>query len=420
MTTFWLTLTALTLIAMAFVAVPLWRGRDNVAGADTLALRRDKNREVFLQRQQELDHELEQGVVTSEDHARMRVELERAFLRDMEALEGKAMRSGARRALILPLVGLLLIPLASLLLYRHWGAAPDLMLPQLVSAAQNANDEASQRVAFEQLADHLQARFDRRPDDLQSAYMLGTLYLEIERYQDAAAVFRRMLESMPQTPDRATVLGQLAQAEYVSNDAKIDEGLQAIIDEALSLNPNENSVLSILAIDAFYRQDLTTAIGYWRRQLALSPPGSAQAIALQQRIAAVEPYLPEDQQQDEDAAPTASVTLTIDIAPEFKDSLDEYAGLFVYVRNPAAMGMPIVAQNLEIPDFPLTLTLDDSNTMMGMTLGSAPELLAGARLSRSGQATRQAGDLQTESTPFKLDELEGPLMLTIDQVVEGP
>jgi cytochrome c-type biogenesis protein CcmI len=68
---------------------------------------------VFAQRQAELDRELEQGVVSTEDHARLCTELQRAFLRDMDALAAPAVRRGARYALWLPLVGALLIPVLS-------------------------------------------------------------------------------------------------------------------------------------------------------------------------------------------------------------------------------------------------------------------------------------------------------------------
>ena len=89
--------------------------------------------------------------------------------------------------------------------------------------------------------------------------------------------------------------------------------------------------------------------------------------------------------------------------------------LFIYARSPA-MPMPIVAQNVPIPAFPFTITLDNSMSMTGAQLESVPELVVGARLSLSGNAVGQSGDLETLSAPFTLTEQSEPLTLTIDSI----
>src|SRR5690606_30599061 len=82
----WLACGLLSLLAMAFVVVPLLRQRVR-AGVDGIEQRRLENREVYGQRLRELDAERDAGLVTPEDEARVRAELQRAFLRDMEALD---------------------------------------------------------------------------------------------------------------------------------------------------------------------------------------------------------------------------------------------------------------------------------------------------------------------------------------------
>jgi len=413
MISLWIPFALLTLVAMAFVAIPLLRSGSAKAVQDGVVVRREKNREVFLQRQVELAGELEQGVVSNEDHKRMLAELQRAFMRDMESLDQQTtLQRVSGKPALLVLVGL--IPVCSFWLYWQHGSVNDLVLPEIVESVRQAPDEASQLAALNRLADQLQARFGRHQTDLQNGYMLGTLYLELERYGDAADVLRIMLQDMEDTPDRAAVLGQLAQAEYMGNGSKVNDAVQAIIDEALKLNPNEFAVMSILAIDAFLKEDLPSALGYWRRQLSVSDPGSQQAATLRERIATIEAYLPDDQKA---AATGTTITLMVDISDELRAQAETgFAGMFVYVRS-AAMAMPIVAQNLAIQDFPFTITLDNSMSMTGMQLESVPQLIAGARLSKTGVANRAAGDLQTESAPFELSALEGPLTLVIDQIV---
>jgi hypothetical protein len=99
-----------------------------------------------------------------------------------------------------------------------------------------------------------------------------------------------------------------------------------------------------------------------------------------------------------------------------KDKVTADMRLFIYARNPA-MPMPIVAQNIAAPTFPFTITLDNSMSMMGMQLESAPELVVGARLTAADTPTGTSGDLETLSPSFKLADQGGPLTLTIDSVV---
>lgn len=416
MNSLWLQLALLILAAMAFVLVPLWRHRNQVAQS-ALQQRRDKNRDVFAQRQQELEQDLAQGLVTTEEHAKLLAELQRAFLLDMEALDrqdGTRNNWSGGRPALLALV--LLIPLTSLWIYRGWGAGADLVLPEILAQLRAAETEEAQVAVLGELADFLQGRFDRRPDDIQNGYMLGTLNLELDRYDPAIATFRRMLEQMEPGPDYATVLGQLAQAQYMKADSQITDEVRATIDETLALNPNEFSVMSILAIDAFLREDFAGAVAYWRRQLAAATPGSQQAETLRERIAMVEASVPGLASTPPPAAAEGpAITVTIDVAPELAAKITPEMRLFIYARNPA-MPMPVLAQNLEVPEFPFTISLDNSMTMLGMTLESVPELVVGARLSASGIATEQPGDLQTLSEPFVLSELAAPLMLVIDEV----
>jgi cytochrome c-type biogenesis protein CcmH len=416
MNTIWLIFAGLIAVAMLFVLIPVWRYR-GAAARSSVALRKQKNREVFEQREAELAVELEQNVIAPEEYKRLLAELQRAFLRDMEALESigytRSALTGGKAGII---VLALLIPVLSVWQYRTWGSAADLGLPALMADLSSAQDEAAQTAKLNELAVVLQERFERRPTDIQNGYMLGTLYIQLERFADAEATFHKMLEKMEPDANRATVLGQLAQAQYLLHDSQITPEVQATIDEALALDPNEYAVMSILAIDAFLKEDVATALGYWRRQLAGAAPGSRDAEVLRQRITMVESYLPKDEAEAAAVDTNHKITLTIDIAPELADRVDDSMKLFVFVRN-TAMAMPILAQNLAIPDFPFTITLDNSMSMSGMTLESAAELVAGARISTSGNALPQTGDIQTMSDPFVLADQTAPLELVLNEIV---
>jgi cytochrome c-type biogenesis protein CcmH len=78
--------------------------------------------------------------------------------------------------------------------------------------------------------------------------------------------------------------------------------------------------------------------------------------------------------------------------------------------------MPLAVKRLRVADLPITVTLDDSLAMTPeMRLSSFPQVIVGARISASGQAIPQSGDLEGELGPLATAETSS-LQLFIDRV----
>ena len=78
--------------------------------------------------------------------------------------------------------------------------------------------------------------------------------------------------------------------------------------------------------------------------------------------------------------------------------------------------MPLAVKRLRVADLPVTVTLDDSLAMTPeMRLSSFPQVMVGARISASGLATPQSGDLEGEKGPLKPAETSS-LQLVIERV----
>ena len=91
--------------------------------------------------------------------------------------------------------------------------------------------------------------------------------------------------------------------------------------------------------------------------------------------------------------------------------------VFVFARAVSGPPMPLAIQRLTVSQLPTTITLDDSNGMLpNMKLSDFPQVVIGARISRSGDPLAKSGDWQTLSDPVETKRKE-TIVLTIDQIV---
>lgn len=96
------------------------------------------------------------------------------------------------------------------------------------------------------------------------------------------------------------------------------------------------------------------------------------------------------------AAPAVGfIAGTVSIAEPLQHTLHAADTVFVIARAPGG-GPPLAVKRLKAKDLPAAFRLDDSDAMVpGRNLSSAPEVQLVARLSASGNAIRQPGDIET-------------------------
>ncbi len=403
-------------LALLFIAVPYLRFRPSDNSIDP-EIRRRKNREVYESSLAELEKDQAEGVISVDEFEKLKTELSRSFLRDMDAIDGRVTQSNGGPRKLVPVLSLLFIPIFSYGIYELVGSARDLELPKIFQTLNTAESAEEQRAGFLRLAEVLEERFERKPDDIQNGYMLGTLYIQLEDFNSAINTFELLIGELEDGPDKATVLGQLAQAMYLDAGSSLTSDLQSVIERAMTMNPNEQAIMSILGFESFMQQDFRQSVFYWRRQLSQLNGNSEQALALRDRISTIEALLPPETAEVVDDG-GASVTLVIDVDDSVRDLVDASMRLFVYARSPD-FPMPLAAVNLVQPEFPFEITLTDANAMTpAAKLSSASQVYVGARLSRSGVANAQAGDIEAESDTFDLDSLEDKISISISKVVQ--
>ena len=111
---FWLPAGLLLLTALAFLLIPVLRIRKLQAEEDRTAL----NVTLYQERLQELENQLQAGVLDEAQMEAARAEAARELLDDTEGVQRRSSVLGGK----IPLVSALLVPVLGVALYLHWGA----------------------------------------------------------------------------------------------------------------------------------------------------------------------------------------------------------------------------------------------------------------------------------------------------------
>ena len=103
------------------------------------------------------------------------------------------------------------------------------------------------------------------------------------------------------------------------------------------------------------------------------------------------------------AAAHATVSGTVTLAPALAKQASPEDTLFVFARAAQGERIPLAVLRRQVKDLPLQFTLDDS---MGMSpqnkLSGATQVVVSARISKSGQAMPQAGDIAGQAPPVNV------------------
>ncbi|MBV4530711.1 c-type cytochrome biogenesis protein CcmI [Pseudomonas sp. SWRI107] len=377
MTDFWLSAGLLLLAALAFLLVPILRGRRQQAEQDRTAL----NVALYEERVAELAGQQAAGVLDAEQLAKGRDEAARELLADTE--RDDAARQGQLGKAV-PLLAAVLVPALALGLYLHYGAADKVALTQeFASAPKNMQDMTAR----------LERAVQAQPDSAEGVYFLGRAYMAEQRPADAAKAFARAVALAGRQPE---LLGQWAQAQYFAADKQWSAQLQALTDEALKADPNEVTSLGLRGIAAFEGERFDEAIGYWQRLLAQLPEGDASRAALQGGI---------DRAADKLKAgggkvvATARLKVRVELAAELKGKVRPDDTVFIFARASNGPPMPLAAKRVTVAQLPIEVELSDADAMMPqMKLSDFSEVQLVARVSRAGQPTK--GEWKAQSAPL--------------------
>tara|TARA_R110001592_G_scaffold363395_1_gene687558 strand:+ start:71342 stop:72565 length:1224 start_codon:yes stop_codon:yes gene_type:complete len=374
LTLFFLACAGLLLLSGLFYLRP----RKYTGGADADLER--ANVEWYRLRQAELAGE---GAVALEEDARLRL------LEDEQSAAtpaAPASASGGFPAWVL----LPLVVVFSGTLYFWLGAAPDVIISRQLQTL----DETSTPEQMQALMASVEARSAQRPENLDYVNLLGRYYMGREEYSRAALSYAALARELPED---AYALASAAQAEYLAAGRQLSSQARLRAEQALAIDPHQRTALGLLGMASFEQQQYRAAISYWQRLLAVEQPGSDGArmiasvveTARQRLVAAGE--LPDStavaaadssaESASGDATPGVTVRVELPQGAELAPS----DTVFVLARNADSDSrMPIAVQRLQAGQLPLTLRLDDSNSMAGQKLSGTESIVVVVQVSPSG------------------------------------
>lgn len=399
---FWIGACLLLLVALAFLLLPLLRGRRVQAEEDRTAL----NVALYEERLGELAAQQSAGTLTQEQFEVGRADAARELLEDTEGSDTHRVSNLGRA---IPLIAAILVPLAGYGLYMHWGASDKLQL---------AREFTEQPGTMEEMIGRLERAVEAQPESTEAWYFLARTYMNQERPADAAAAYEQVVKLAGREPE---LLGQWAQALYFAENRQWSAQMQQLTDEALRGDPHEVTSLGLLGIAAYETERFEEAIGFWERLVATLPAEDPSREAIQGGIARAREQLGETAASQTGAkpeapiaaAPGAGLTVEVRLDAALADEVRPSDSVFVFARAVSGPPMPLAVKRLTVADLPATVNLTDDDAMTPqLRLSNFEQVQLFARVSREGNALR--GEWQGSSKPLASNE-EAAIELTIDQ-----
>lgn len=153
-------------------------------------------------------------------------------------------------------------------------------------------------------------------------------------------------------------------------------------EKAIALLPNDTVLMADYAeaVAMASKNNATSVAGVGAKGLDLTPPRATASVV--------------------GAVAGATVSGTITLAPALAKNAQPEDTVFVVARPQEGSRMPLALLRKQVKDLPLQFTLDDS---MGMSptvkLSTAEKVVVTARISKSGNAMPEKGDLSGQSAP---------------------
>jgi len=408
---FWSLATLLLAVTLAVLVVPLLRrhAATDAPDVDTAATA------VYRDQKQALDAEYADGIISATEREAAVAELSHRLGEEIGSRsESTAPAFRRRSAWILAGVLVVLIPSIAVMLYARLGRPEAIVGP----ASEPAHEMSAGQVNA--LVETLAQRLQSRPDDAQGWLLLARSYHALGRFDEAAQAYARASALIQDDPgllaDYADVLAMTQGRRLAGKPAELAK-------RALALDPDHKKALALVATAAMEARDFDGALALWKRLGAQFSPDSEDARQVTAIIAEVEglkggtasPPLTGGARSRAAAVAGGTIAGRVDVAPGLASKVALTDTVFIFARAAEGSRMPLAILRVPAKQLPMDFRLDDSMGMAGAKLSEAKTVVVEARISKSGNAIPQAGDLSGKSAAVSPGA--SSVNVLIDQVV---
>lgn len=397
MTTFLMINAVMLIVALLFVVLPLWR-----SNIKSNAVQRDNaNLEIFRDQITEMDTDLRNGLLSQEMYEQGKRELQSRLLHEVGESKSRDTVPARNPLKILAIVLSVLLPVTAIVVYDKVGSRHSLLQQDKF-----ANVEIS--IAT------LEEKAGASPDDAENLLQLARSYSDLERYADAAQTYDKLTRLLP---NEAQLWADYADVLAMASGKTLRGNPTNLLNKALALNPDNFKALALAGSAAMERGDYAATVMYWEKLLKMIPKDDENAKIVEDGIQQARAQIAQAKggnwsaQKKSNESNSKSLVVqsgkeaisgTVALSESLKSRANPDDTVFVLVRAAEGSKMPLAIVRKQVKDLPFNFTLDDTTSMSPqMRVSNFQQVVVIARVSKSGNAMPQPGDLQGSSSVIK-------------------
>ena len=383
---FWLIVSTLILTVFLFVLPAFWR-KQLIVPADL----DQENINIAKSRLRELKESKLSGALSDAEYEEQLADLELALSDDLDIKKSIQTLNDQGRWAVYAVI--LVIPLLATGLYFLLGNYPAVSH----TAEMSVDTETAKVAEIGKMVNRLAEKMKANPDDGQGWLMLGRSYRALEQYPKAVDALANAYRILGEKPE---VMMLYADALASNNDKSLIGQPSDLITKVLTLEPENMEALWLGGMAKAQSGEDQAAYDRWKKLLGLLSPDTEDyknINGLLDQLLAENPQIKAGETTNKTTVASVSgveVTIDVSLADELKASAKAGDIVFIYAQALSGPKMPLAIERKKVSDLPLTVTLNDAMAMMpAMKLSSFPQVKLLARISTSGNAMQQPGDL---------------------------
>ncbi|MFV0575679.1 MAG: c-type cytochrome biogenesis protein CcmI [Vibrio sp.] len=400
MIAFWIGTVLLIAVSCLLIAYPLLKPKL----VDEAAQRDDLNKAFFKDRLAELESEDQAGIVGNKDD--LVIDLKQSLLDDIPQSSNAQTTAKAMKWLIVPLmIFMVAIGYGMYALFgapakvAHWKQVSD-NLPLLSQKLMNPNGVELTEQEMDDLTLSMRSRLQYNETDVTGWVLLGRIGLANRDIETAIGALNKADQLSPNNQD---IQLSLAQALMFSGDQADLQKADSILQELIKKPDVDSRVYSLLAFTAYEDGDYAKAIDYWKKLQQAIGPKDERYDMLTRSINTAQRELDRTTNPQQETFEGTPVKVTISLSPDVE--LPKQGVLIVSVHTADGAPMPVAAARYPLSQFPVTVVLDDRNSMIeSRKLSSLSDILVRARIDTDGNVATSEGDWHGESLPVHLGD----------------